>query len=78
MAKKKTADAAAEATKRESQYTPDEQRAYVEAVIRKQCGLDAAAAAKRADELLPEEFVLLHDAGRDGQVAVCREILGLE
>jgi hypothetical protein len=76
---KKTKPAPAEKTERVSKFTPDEERSYVEAIIRKQCGLtDAAAIKAKADDLSPEEFVLLHDAGREGQLDVVREILGLE
>ncbi len=84
MAKKATtktapADAAAAAqAARDEKYSREEQRSYVEAVIRKQAQLDDEAAAKRADELSPEHFAALHDAGREGRVSDCRELLGLE
>lgn len=83
MAKKKPAADAADAAPRKSKYTPEEERAYVEAVIRKQCRLGKGPDAddqvrQRADQLSPEDFTRLHDAGRHGHVAVCRELLGLD
>lgn len=74
MAKK--TEAAKEAAEH-SPYTLVEERAYVEAVIRKQCACDAAAAAKRAAALSAEDYRNLHDAGREGRVADCRTLLGL-
>jgi hypothetical protein len=39
--------------------------------------VDDDAAEQRAGELTADERDALHDAGREGRVADCREILGL-
>lgn len=90
MAKKKSAaaggdTAAADATlaaerqkARDARFTPEEQRAYVEGCIRKQCGASEAEAAERAAALSPEDFADVHDAGREGRVAWVRELLGCD
>lgn len=69
--------AAAVAESRDKKYSAAEQREYVLAVVKKQCQLDDEAAEKRAAELTAEERDELHDAGREGRVADCRELLGL-
>lgn len=57
--------------------TPAAQRAYVVAVIKKQVGVSLGEATKRAADLSADVHDALHDAGREGRVAECRELLGL-
>ena len=63
--------------KEKDQFTDQEKRDYVEAVIRKQAGVDDKKAADIADKLSHDKRVALHDAGRAGRVEECRQILGL-
>lgn len=70
---------AAEAkARRDDLYTADEQRTYVAAVIKKQAGVSLEEATERAGKLSAEDFAAVHDAGREGRVADCRALLGLE
>lgn len=65
-------------SKKESDHSDEEKRAYVEAVIRKQAKVDEKKATDIADKLSHEKRVALHDHGRAGRVSECREILGLD
>lgn len=53
-------------------------RDYAAAVIANQAGLAPGEAAIHAAAMPHEQLAALIDAGRDGRVAECRAILGLE
>lgn len=55
----------------------DEDREYAVAVVKKQAGLPADQAEANVDAMPADQVVALVVAGRGGQVALCREILGL-
>jgi hypothetical protein len=76
MAKKATTPAAGE-TAAAPQGLDEVDRAYAVAVIQKQASLPTDAAADQAEQLGDELLAKLVDAGRNGRVAECRELLGL-
>jgi hypothetical protein len=61
----------------DAQFTPDDQRGYALAVVAKQAGVSLEEAAKLAEQLGADKLTELHDAGREGRVADCRALLGL-
>ena len=59
------------------EFTAAEKREYVVALIKKQAGVSAGEAVKRAADLAADVHDKLHDAGREGRVVDCRALLGL-
>ena len=54
---------------------PAEEMEYVIAVVKRQAGLDDKAAAELVAKLSCEQFTEMHDSGKAGKGARCREII---